>query len=258
MSRDSKCFSEYLRTVHIGKDEELVSFDVSALFTSIPVPTVLDVINWFFAEHIEVPEARGKYDYSFEQNTIGLTKDEVMKLLKLVLENCVFSFQGNFFKQLHGAAMGSPCSSVVANIYMEYFEDKALDPKFPLPIKEWKRYVDDIFSIIPKGQHDTMPQHLNSIDLHIKFTVEQPNEEGANPFLDTLPKSNGEEISISVYRKPTHTDRYLDFNLSHPISAKRAMVTALMDRAENVCSDPEILAKEIEHLSKVLCYNNYP
>ena len=31
-----------------------------------------------------------------------------------------------------------------------------------------------------------------------------------------------------------------------------------MDRAENVCSDPEILAKEIDHLSKVLHYNNYP
>ena len=36
------------------------------------------------------------------------------------------------------------------------------------------------------------------------------------------------------------------------------MVRALMDRAENVCSDPDILAKEIEHLSKVLHYNNYP
>ena len=30
-----------------------------------------------------------------------------------------------------------------------------------------------------------------------------------------------------------------------------------MDRAENACSDPEILAKEVEHLSKVLHYNNY-
>ena len=31
-----------------------------------------------------------------------------------------------------------------------------------------------------------------------------------------------------------------------------------MDRAENVCSDPDILAKEMEHLNKVLHYNNYP
>ena len=65
--KDSKCFSEYLRTVHIGKDEELVSFNISALFTSIPVPTALDVINHLFIEHIEVPEARGKYGCSFEK-----------------------------------------------------------------------------------------------------------------------------------------------------------------------------------------------
>ena len=128
-------FLHLFRGVHIGKDKELVSFDVSALFTSILLPTALDIINQLFIEHIEVPEARGKYGCSFMQNTISLTKDEVMKLLKLVLENCVFSFQGNFFKQLHGAAMGSPCSPVVANIYMEYFEDMALGPELPPPHK---------------------------------------------------------------------------------------------------------------------------
>ena len=70
---------------------------------------------------------------------------------------------------------------------------------------------------------------------HIKFTIEQPNIEGAIPFLDTLPKPIGKEISVSVYRKPTHMDRYLDFNSSHPTLAKKAVVRDLMDRAENVC-----------------------
>ena len=256
--KDSKSFSDHLRTVKISGEEELVSFDVSALFTSIPVPTALDVINRLFTEHIEDPETKNKYGCSFRCNTIGLEKDEVMKLLKLVLENCVFTFQDKFFKQLHGTAMGSPCSPVVANIYMEYFENMALGPELPVPVKDWKRYVDDVFSIIPKGNHDNLLQYLNSIDPHIKFTIEQPNTEGGIPFLDTFPRPQGENIVVAVYRKPTHTDRYLDFNSSHPVLAKRAVVRALMDRAENVCSDPEILAKEIDHLSKVLHYNNYP
>ena len=75
-----------------------------------------------------------------------------------------------------------------------------------------------------------MLQYLNSIDPHIKFTIEQPNKEGGIPFLDTFSKPQGEGIAVSVYRKPTHTDGYLDFNSSHPISAKRAVVRALMDR----------------------------
>ena len=111
--------------------------------------------------------------------------------------------------------------------------------------------VDDVFSIVPKEKQEGLLRYLNSIDPHIKFTVEQPNSEGAIPFIDTLPKPNGNEISVSVYRKPTHTDRYLDFNPAIP-SQQRAVVRALMDRAENVCSDPVILAKEMEHLNKVL------
>ena len=145
--KDSKGFSQNLRSVHLGQDEELVSFDMSALFTS---------INWLFTEDIEGPEVKGKYSCTFEENTVGLKKNEVMNLLKLVLGNCIFLFQGNFFKQLYGAVIGSPCSPVVANIYMEYIEDLALGPELPIQVKEWKGYVDDIFSIIPKGKRDTM------------------------------------------------------------------------------------------------------
>ena len=159
-------------------------------FLGIPVPTALIVINCLFYEHIKDPEAKHKYGCSFKCNTIGLEKDEVMQL---VLENCAFTFQDKFFKQLHWATMGYPCSPVVANIYMEYFKDLALGPELPIPVKDWKRYVNDVFSIIPKGNSNTMLQYLNSIDPHIKFTIEQPNKEGGIPFLDTFHKPKGGE-----------------------------------------------------------------
>ena len=134
--KDSKSFSDHLKLVNISGEEELVSFDVSALFTSIQVPTTLDIINRLFCEHIEDPKAKHKYGCPFRCNTMCLEKDEVMQLLKLVLENCVFTFQDRFFKQLHSATMGSPCSPVVANIYMEYFENLALGPELPVPVKD--------------------------------------------------------------------------------------------------------------------------
>ena len=80
--------------------------------------------------------------------------------------------------------------------------------------------------------------------------MEPPNDQVAIPFLDTFPRPSGNKIITSVYRKPTHMDRYLDYNC--------AVVRALTDRAKNMCSFPELLAKEMDHLGKVLKYNNYP
>ena len=54
-----------------------------------------------------------------------------------------------------------------------------------------------------KVRETLMLNYLNSIDPHIKFTVEQPNMEGAIPFLDTLSQFKDEEISVSVCRKST-------------------------------------------------------
>ena len=104
----------------------------------------------------------------------------------------------------------------------------------------------------------TLLNHLNSIDPNIKFTIEPPNDQEAIPFLDTFPRPSGNKIISSVYRKPTHMDRYLDFNSNHLKSAKHAFVRALTDRAKNVCSSPELLAQEMDHLGEVLRYNNYP
>ena len=257
--KDSKDLTDKLKSIKL-QDNELVSFDVSALFTSIPVDQALDIINQLIISHQTDMEFKSKVGKAWYDVADHLDREGVMLLLKIILNNCVFSFQGQFYKQLHGAAMGSPCLPVVANIYMEYFEKRALGPELPMSFttNTWFRYVDDVLTIVKKGTRDSLLNHLNSIDPNIKFTIEPPNDQGAIPFLDTFPRLSGHEIITSVYRKPTHMDMYLDFNSNHPKSAKCAVVRALTNRAKNVCSSPGLLAEEMDHLGEFLRYNNYP
>ena len=59
-------------------------------------------------------------------------------------------------------------------------------------------------------------QHINSVDPALKFRVEENKEDGSIPFLDTIvkPEADG-TLSITVYRKPTHTDQYLQWDSHH-------------------------------------------
>ena len=80
-----------------------------------------------------------------------------------------------------------------------------------------------------------------------------------SPSWDTIvkPEADG-SLSITVYRKPTHTDQYLQWDSHHHLSAKFSVIQTLSHRASTVCSDPELLQKEKEHLRKALTKCNYP
>ena len=80
---------------------------------------------------------------------------------------------------------------------------------------------------------DGLLNHLYSIRPTIKFTMEL-EEEGSLPFLDTRVTrlANG-ELDITVYRKKTHTDRYLHFESHHPNHVKKGTVrSAFMTELE--------------------------
>jgi retron-type reverse transcriptase len=47
---------------------------------------------------------------------------EVAELVGICLKSTYFSYKGNIYEQIHGIAIGSLLSPVVANIYMEQFE----------------------------------------------------------------------------------------------------------------------------------------
>ena len=58
--------------------------------------------------------------------------------------------------------MGSSVSAVVANLYLEFFEELALESAPSMP-RLWKWYVDDTCCILRKGDVEGLLHHLNSI-----------------------------------------------------------------------------------------------
>jgi retron-type reverse transcriptase len=77
-------------------------------------------------------------------------EDDVLALFKHVLTSTYFCFEGQFYEQTDGVAMGSPLSPIKANFFMEEFENKAVEQAVQKPTC-WFRYVDDTFVIWPHG-----------------------------------------------------------------------------------------------------------
>ena len=101
-------------------------------------------------------------------------------------------------------------------------------------------------------------QHLNNQHPSIVFTMEEESE-GRIPFLDVMVNrtKNKTRAQTSVYRKPTHTDRYINYNSNHPKIVLRATLCNMRDRANNICSC-ETKKDEPMHLVGVFSSNDYP
>ena len=84
-----------------------------------------------------------------------------MDLLNLCLTSTYFQYNGKHYKQLHGTAMGSPVSVVVAEIVMQHVEERALATcRQTIPL--WLQYVDDTFTAVHKDEIDAFTTTLTN------------------------------------------------------------------------------------------------
>ena len=134
--------------------------------------------------------------------------------------------------------MGSPVSSIIANIYMEYFEEKVLRTAENLP-RSWKRYMDNPFIVQETEHKDNILRHINSLDQSIKLTVEDTQTDGSMLFFDTLVTLEPDRtLYIRVNRNPVHTDQYLHWDSHHHRGPKYSVINTLHHRARTVFSPP--------------------
>ena len=175
----------------VPPDSLLVTFDVKSLYTNIPneeeILCCLKAISNFYGENLPLP------------------LKHLRQMLSFILEQNYFFFNGTYYLQIHGTAMGSPFAPNYANIFMADLEERILCsyPRGVAPLL-WKRYIDDIYVIWNHGPDklNEFYSHMNSSHDSIKF--EMSFSDKRIHFLDTmtmiLPNNT---ISTSLYKKPS-------------------------------------------------------
>ena len=179
----------------------MVSFDVSNLFTNVPLEFTIDLIL--------------KKVYNKKMVKTKLKRNELKELLEICTKELHFTFDGRIYRQTDGVCMGSPLGPVLANVFMVYLEE-TIAPKLQTSMPTWRRYVDDTFTVVKKGKKEEIIEALNSFHPNIKFTHET-EKDGLIPFLDVLLKKKQDgTIETTIYRKPTNNNVYIHWQFYAP------------------------------------------
>lgn len=244
-SRSVKNTAEFTRELqasgNIGEDVIMVSFDVTALFPSVPVKEAINLLE----------------DWLLKQSEDTTWKNKVrsyLKLTRLCMEENYFVFRGNFYKQTKGAPMGNPLSPFLCELFMANLENILKERKL-LP-ERWYRYVDDIFSIVRKEDLPKILEAINSIHKDIKFTHEE-EKDCKLPFLDLLIIREMSSIDFEIYRKPTNTKRVIPSSSNHSHQHKMAAFHHMIHRMQTLPLNDTGKSKEMAHIFEIAQLNGY-
>ena len=223
----------------------MVSFDVTSLYTNIPIIDTLNITKDYVHN-----------DDQFARKT-AIPQDKFLDLVNLVSTTTWYTFNSQFYQQMMAlqweAQHPQPQQKFICRlmkvlqylrhcILLKFGNDLLMTFTLLLNVCNWKTF------------HHI--HHFNNLHQNIKFTMEEESN-GELAFLDTLLKRNNGEISILVYRKPTHIDQYLHYSSHHQTSCKESVVSSLFNRAYSIITNKDDLHKENPRIKQVLKENGY-
>ena len=236
---DTFRFTDEVRGFEIKNGEILVSYDVTSLFTNVPLEETIQILA----------EKAFAQDWFNETHSLNLSKTDLIDLLQAATKNQLFQFDGALYEQTDGVAMGSPLGPLLANVFMCSIEEN-LEQQGQLP-QYYRRYVNDTLTVMPDrvtaGQFlDT----LNSTHPSLKFTMEV-EQEGSLPFLGTELLNRAPKIESKVYIKRTNTGLLLHFQSHVDIKYKRRLINTMVNRAYRLSSNWSFFSEECDRLRGV-------
>ena len=229
-----------IEEVKVNNNITLMSIDVKDMFTNIPSEKVIEIIK-----KNKMNEYQGK--------------EQLLKIVKMCMDQNYFRFNNRFYKQNKGLPMGSSLSPILAEIYMNDFENNFMNnSKYKRNIIKWVRYVDDIL-IIWDGdmkEIENFVVEVNSIEPTIQFKEEIGGKEIC--FLDlNLRITENNKIEFDIFRKSSYTDVIIPNDSFHPIGYKMAAINSMCYRAIKCLKNEKTLKKEVNRIKNIVENNKY-
>ena len=204
----------------------MISLDVVSLYTNVDIQEALIIMKNLFL-------------FKYGQSIWGIPMVKIMDILTYILTHNSFHFNGSFFNQVRGLGMGSRISPTVAILVMDHLERSTLFQRTLNQPVTFLRYIDDCVLPIDRNVDcDNLLQELNLLHPSIKFELQQPNQDGFLPVLDTTVRvlENG-QLQHKFYVKEANRNLFLHAKSALPDSVKRNAVKEELQRAKSLCSE---------------------
>ena len=229
--------SRQLNDISLSDDETMISFDVTSLYTNVPVKESIKVCA----------------DLLFDQFSFdSIDKETFIVLAELACCNVIFSTHRGYVMQRDGLAMGSPPAPHLANGWLSTF-DSTIQGNSCL----YERYMDDILCDVKKNEVEERLELINNLHPSLKFTYELESD-GQIPFLDMLIYNINGKLSSMWYRKPTDTGLTLNYHALAPLKYKKSVISSFIYRIYRASSNWKNFHVGITQALKTLECNQYP
>lgn len=245
--RDSKQFINLLESLKMPPHTILLTIDVTSLYTNIPqeegISACIEALQDLDLPH-KPPE------------------DVIRMLMTYILEYNTFEFNGEFFQQTCGTAMGTKMAPAFATIFMHKLEQAFLNTQTYKPLT-WIRYIDDIFAPWTHGEEklQTFLHDLNDFHPNIKFTYETDQDKATYLDIDMYKGTRFRQqgiLDIKTHFKPTNTFQYVHGSSCHPISTYKSIAKGECMRFLRSNSDPDTYKTTMDSHIQHLQNRNFP
>ncbi|XP_045897466.1 uncharacterized protein LOC123964654 [Micropterus dolomieu] len=243
--KDTYDFVERIKQISIPLNAFLFTMDIDSLYTNIVISEGIQAVKNIFQKY---PNAQRP-------------DRELLQLLEINLTRNDFEFDGQFFLQIKGTAMGKKFAPAYANIFMAEWETTALNscPKKPL---HYYRFLDDIWGVWPYSRED-FDQFVNILNHHnpaikLKYCISPTTVD----FLDTTTFkgptfTQTARLDLKVFFKQTDTHALLHKSSFHPKHTFAGLIKSQLLRFHRICTRSEDFKEATKVLFSALTSRGY-